>query len=310
MLPCPAPGDLPNLGIEPRSLALQADCSLSELPGKPKNTGVGSLSLFKGSSQPRSQTGVSCIAGGFFTSWDTREAPYDVCKPLNSKEVVWEPAQDPGGFTDSSAFAQLMLGGEAKWTYTKGTLRDHCALTGLLSCFPDCSLFAFQTFQWKDSQPWHCWYLGPDHSLLWEPPAPCRVWSGISWPILTRLQKHLPLPSDKQKCLQKLSMSSGGKITPGWGPLLALKNLPEASLLPAWKKCAFLVLKTLQQPESSLSPSLTYSPLDSKQEICPGSQSASQLSGLPTFLPQISISLLRNHWREIWVSGKMWPGFG
>ena len=27
-----------------------------------------------GSSQPRDQTGVSCIAGGLFTSWATREA--------------------------------------------------------------------------------------------------------------------------------------------------------------------------------------------------------------------------------------------
>ena len=29
----------------------------------------------RGSSWPRNQTGVSCIAGGFFTSWATREAP-------------------------------------------------------------------------------------------------------------------------------------------------------------------------------------------------------------------------------------------
>ena len=29
-----------------------------------------------GSSQPRNQTGVSCIAGGFFTCWAMREAPY------------------------------------------------------------------------------------------------------------------------------------------------------------------------------------------------------------------------------------------
>ena len=28
----------------------------------------------RGSSQPRNQTGVSCIAGGFFTSWATKEA--------------------------------------------------------------------------------------------------------------------------------------------------------------------------------------------------------------------------------------------
>ena len=37
-----------NPGIEPRSPALQADCLVSEPPGKPKNTGVGSLSLLQG----------------------------------------------------------------------------------------------------------------------------------------------------------------------------------------------------------------------------------------------------------------------
>ena len=34
-LPCPPPGDLPDPGIEPQSLALQADSLSSELPGKP-----------------------------------------------------------------------------------------------------------------------------------------------------------------------------------------------------------------------------------------------------------------------------------
>ena len=34
-LPCPPPGDLPNLGIEPRSPALQADSLPSEPVGKP-----------------------------------------------------------------------------------------------------------------------------------------------------------------------------------------------------------------------------------------------------------------------------------
>ena len=47
-LPCPPPEDLPNPGIEPRSLALQADSLLSELQGKPKNTRVGILSLSPG----------------------------------------------------------------------------------------------------------------------------------------------------------------------------------------------------------------------------------------------------------------------
>ena len=34
-LPCPPPGDLPDLGIEPTSPALQADSLLSEPPGRP-----------------------------------------------------------------------------------------------------------------------------------------------------------------------------------------------------------------------------------------------------------------------------------
>ena len=41
-------------------------------PGQ--NTAVGSFSLLQGILQPRDQTQVSHIAGGFFTSWATREA--------------------------------------------------------------------------------------------------------------------------------------------------------------------------------------------------------------------------------------------
>ena len=47
-LPCPPPEDLPNSGIKPRSPALQVDYLLSEAPGEPKNTGVGSLSILQG----------------------------------------------------------------------------------------------------------------------------------------------------------------------------------------------------------------------------------------------------------------------
>ena len=39
-LPCPPPGDLPNLGTEPRSPTLQADSLPSEPPGKPKESQV------------------------------------------------------------------------------------------------------------------------------------------------------------------------------------------------------------------------------------------------------------------------------
>ena len=40
--------DLPNPGIKPRSPALQVDSLAGEPQGKPKNTGVGSLSLSLG----------------------------------------------------------------------------------------------------------------------------------------------------------------------------------------------------------------------------------------------------------------------
>ena len=40
--PFPSPGDLPDPGIEPRSLALQADALPSELPGKSNPQGIGS----------------------------------------------------------------------------------------------------------------------------------------------------------------------------------------------------------------------------------------------------------------------------
>ena len=41
-------GNLPNPGIEPRSLTLQVHSLPAEPQGKPKNTGVGSLSLLQG----------------------------------------------------------------------------------------------------------------------------------------------------------------------------------------------------------------------------------------------------------------------
>ena len=43
----PSSGDLPNPGIIPRSPALQTDSLPAEPPGKPKNTGLGSLSLLQ-----------------------------------------------------------------------------------------------------------------------------------------------------------------------------------------------------------------------------------------------------------------------
>ena len=45
--PFPSPGAFPNPGIKPRSPVLQADSLPAEPQGKPKFTGVGSLSLLQ-----------------------------------------------------------------------------------------------------------------------------------------------------------------------------------------------------------------------------------------------------------------------
>ena len=51
------------------------DSFAAEPQGKPKNTGADSLSLLQRIfSGPGNQTGVSCIAGGFFTNLAIREA--------------------------------------------------------------------------------------------------------------------------------------------------------------------------------------------------------------------------------------------
>ena len=47
-LPCPPPGGLPDPRVNPRSPTLQVDSLPAEPPEKPKNTGVGSLSLLQG----------------------------------------------------------------------------------------------------------------------------------------------------------------------------------------------------------------------------------------------------------------------
>ena len=46
-MPFSFPGDLPNPGIEPSCPTLQADSLPAEPPGKPRNTGVGSLFLLQ-----------------------------------------------------------------------------------------------------------------------------------------------------------------------------------------------------------------------------------------------------------------------
>ena len=57
-----------NPGIKPRSPTLQADSLSAESQGKPKNTGVGSLSFLQQIFPTQELNRVSCIAGRFFTN--------------------------------------------------------------------------------------------------------------------------------------------------------------------------------------------------------------------------------------------------
>ena len=62
-LPFPSPGDLSDLGIEPRSPALQADALLSEPLGR-EQLELVAIPFSRGASPPRYRTyvsGVSCI---------------------------------------------------------------------------------------------------------------------------------------------------------------------------------------------------------------------------------------------------------
>ena len=59
---------------QPRSPTLQVDSLPSEPLGKPKNAGVGRLSLLQWIFLTQKSNWISCIADGLFTSWASREA--------------------------------------------------------------------------------------------------------------------------------------------------------------------------------------------------------------------------------------------
>ena len=71
-LPCASPGDLPNPGIKPGLPLCKRILYQLSHQGSPRLERVAYPSS-KGSSPPRGQTGVSCVAGRFFTSREKKE---------------------------------------------------------------------------------------------------------------------------------------------------------------------------------------------------------------------------------------------
>ena len=68
---CAVPSQV-QLFATPMDYSPQGSSVHGDFPGK--NTGMVAMSPSKGSSQPRDGTQVSQIAGGFFTTWTTKEA--------------------------------------------------------------------------------------------------------------------------------------------------------------------------------------------------------------------------------------------
>ena len=167
---CFPPGDLPNPGIKPRSLTLQADSSPSEPPGKPMNTAVGSLSLLQQNSQPRNWTRVSCIEDRFLISWATLQAP---------------PSSFPRNYTQHLSIKLPWL-----WTESVST----CTL----------SLFIFCIHQ-KDTFYGNCFFTSC-HFDLWKVSLEILLSdNGTSYLVIPQyMQDIVSRTSLRYQCLQML----------------------------------------------------------------------------------------------------------
>ena len=85
--PFPSPGALPNQGTEPRSPYCRQILYQLSHEGSPRILEWVASPFSSGSSRLRNRTRVSCITGGFFTTWKIREAHslLRLCLILNSK---------------------------------------------------------------------------------------------------------------------------------------------------------------------------------------------------------------------------------
>ena len=127
----PSPGDLPNPEIKPRSPTLQADSLLSEPPGKPKNTGVVSLSLLQGNfpNQESNQDLLHCrqilyqlsYQGSPRLDWGGGA----LCVPKSNKNVLVKQNRTQKGTEKKALWRQQRLESSHLPRDTKGSARSH-----------------------------------------------------------------------------------------------------------------------------------------------------------------------------------------
>ena len=113
------------------SLRLHGLYSAWNSPGQ--NTAEGSHSLLQGSSRLRNQTGVSCIADRFFTSWATREAPESKRKSFSSSQKLRELIANRPSLKDEFQAERRQSQVD---TLTKRTVQTSLVLQWLRICLP------------------------------------------------------------------------------------------------------------------------------------------------------------------------------
>ena len=125
-LPCSPPGDLPHPEIKaglPHCRQILYHLSHQENPSILEWV---AYSFARGSSWPWSRTQVSCIAGGFFTSWATREAQVVLVLknlPANAGDVGSIPGlEDP--LEEGMATHSNILAWRIPWTEEPGRLQS------------------------------------------------------------------------------------------------------------------------------------------------------------------------------------------
>ena len=132
----PPPGDLPDSGIKPTSPALQADSLPSDPPGKPMNTGVGSLSFLQGSPDTPSEL----VWGNRNKEWPSAKMPGQVSHRLS---FTLRARLLPGGQGNSELLQRSVAKGPVCLPVSRPLL---CTRSGvLLLLWPWCPAASFSS---------------------------------------------------------------------------------------------------------------------------------------------------------------------
>ena len=143
------------------------------------------VSLSRGSSQPRDQTRVSRTAGGFFTSWATREAQeYGTGSPIPFPGDLPDPGIEPGSPALQAESLLTERSGTPVYIWVRMCM--HVCVTRV--CIGICMCVNM----YRHTQMLHAWYRHdlPDSAARGIP----HIWRQSSFPhVLAAWRSHLRL---------------------------------------------------------------------------------------------------------------------